>query len=341
MPSGFYQVDPSGNLVPTENEPAATSRGGIDPYTMRLWQIEAGPGYAARAAAGQRVKVPYTGSNGGLGQFGPEEERMYGLHAGNRDDPQAQADALQRELEHHTPILTEALGREPEDWEKYLMHQQGIAGGPALLTADPDTPAWQVILPYYQNYRDPEGMAKRAIKGNIDKDNPLKQMPAERIAAGAFNGYWQDKWNSGTPGYSSGSPSMQAGIGVGSPAGPVAQAGETPEETAGIGVGSPAGMVAQAGEQPGGGVLGTQVAAPAPAAAPQTQGPLGAIANLFGGGGMPSNNLAALLQQTQAPPMQPILPPMQPMQQSPFQLRPPQVDYSGLQRLLSGQRGFA
>ena len=97
------------------------------------------------------------------------------LQDANRTDPAAQAAALAAERAHHTPILAKALGRDPTPGELYLMHQQGIAGGPALLGADPNTPAWQVIRPYYKS----DAIAQKAITGNIPRGSPLHGMDPE------------------------------------------------------------------------------------------------------------------------------------------------------------------
>src|SRR4051812_4952707 len=97
-----------------------------DAYTNRLFQIESGGNPNA-----------VTGSNRGLGQFSPDLEAKYGISDANRTDPAAQAAAVRQNGLANMPGLTKALGREPTPAELYIAHQQGIAGGPALLTADP------------------------------------------------------------------------------------------------------------------------------------------------------------------------------------------------------------
>ncbi|MBA0084242.1 MAG: hypothetical protein HRJ53_04535, partial [Acidobacteria bacterium Pan2503] len=132
-----------------------------------------------------------TGSNRGLGQFGPQEERQYGITPQNRSDPNAQYSALQREAQDHSQVLRKDLGRDPEAWELYLTHQQGRAGGPALLTADANTPAWQAIRRFYGS----DAIAQRAIHGNIPRNNPLYNVPASRITAEQFRNLWRDRFN--------------------------------------------------------------------------------------------------------------------------------------------------
>jgi len=97
----------------------------LDPYTARLFQIESGGDPNAA-----------TGSNRGLGQFGPAEERQFGLSDANRTDPDAQAAAVAREAQLHGQVLARALGRDPTPGELYLTHQQGIAGGGDRRLAD-------------------------------------------------------------------------------------------------------------------------------------------------------------------------------------------------------------
>jgi hypothetical protein len=153
-------------------------------YEDRLFQIESGyiPG---RPAEGQSALSQRTGSNRGLGQFGPKEEQRYGIT--NWLDPNQQRMAVRREAGEHRPILQQALGRDPTPGEMYVMHQQGIAGGPALLT-NPDKPAWEVLRPYYSSDR----MAKLAIHGNTF--GLLRQMNVENITAKQFTNMWINKF---------------------------------------------------------------------------------------------------------------------------------------------------
>jgi hypothetical protein len=167
---------PAAPQAPAQGDPAGFSP---QSYVASVFQIESG-----------NNPNNQTGSNRGLGQFGPTEERMYGLNARNRNDPAAQRQALHREYEHHRGILHNALGREPEPWESYLTHQQGRGGGPALLTANPNAPAWQVLRRFY----DP-ATAVRAIRDNIPGDSPLRGIPAEQVTVGQFKQMWRDRFN--------------------------------------------------------------------------------------------------------------------------------------------------
>lgn len=170
-------------------------------YVARLFQIESGGDPNAR-----------TGSNRGLSQFGPAEEQQFGINDQNRTDPNAQTAALTREAQLHIPILARTLGRQPTPGEMYLMHQQGIAGGPALFS-NPDKPAWQVVRPFYSDqlakskgFASGDAMAKYAITGNTYKDAPFYGADPDSVKAGDFTSYWVNKFQRGT----GGAPAMTA-----------------------------------------------------------------------------------------------------------------------------------
>jgi hypothetical protein len=153
-------------------------------YVGRLFQIESG---------GDPQAV--TGSNRGLGQFGPAEERMYGITDANRHQPEAQAAAVMAERAANDPSLRRVLGREPTHADHYLAHQQGLAGASALLT-NPNVPAWQAIRPFYKS----DAIAQKAITGNIPGDSPLKRLGVNDISSAGFTSMWRDKFNHGLKG---------------------------------------------------------------------------------------------------------------------------------------------
>lgn len=153
-----------------------------DPYIARLFHIESG---------GNRFAVSPGGRNRGLAQFGPEEERLYGVT--DPTDPMSEAQAVARERAAFVPKLQSVLGRPPTAGELYLMHQQGVAGGPALLSADPSMPAWQAVRPFYKS----DAVAKSAISGNIPKGSPLYGMDPTKITAGDFRNFWINKFQGG------------------------------------------------------------------------------------------------------------------------------------------------
>lgn len=172
----------------------------MDPYTARLIQIE---------SSGDPGAV--TGRNYGLGQFGPQEMKRYGIT--NWRDPDQQINAIARERGEFASMLRGKLGRDPTPGELYLTHQQGVAGGPALMTADPNMPAWQAIRPYYKT----DAIAKQAITGNIPRGSPLHGQPADAITAGDFKNYWVSKFEGG------GQPDTATRLAMSMQANPIAQ----------------------------------------------------------------------------------------------------------------------
>lgn len=130
--------------------------------------------------------------NRGLYQFGPEEERRYGLNSSNWNDPNAQHRALHMEMRDISRVLS-SKGIDPTSENMYFVHQQGMGGGPALLSADPNTPAWQALLP---SYKGNEVLAKSAINNNIYKGMPGYGKPVDQITAGEFRSGWASKFGS-------------------------------------------------------------------------------------------------------------------------------------------------
>jgi|SRR5882672_1622086 len=185
-------------------------------YIDRLFHIESG---------GNPNSV--TGSNRGLGQFGPQEEARYGITDANRGSYDAQAAAVAREAAEHSAVLQRALGRPPTAGEMYLAHQQGQAGGPALLTASPDQPAWMAIRPYYKS----DAIAQKAISGNIPSDHPLYRTDVNQISAGDFRNLWTSKFEGGGRG---GQTAIAAAGPAASGIAPVASGGGAPVSAADV-----------------------------------------------------------------------------------------------------------
>lgn len=112
----------------------------IDPnHALTVLRIE--------SADGQNV-----GTRGTLGQ---DKES-----AGKSLDEQAKA--LCDNLKAAGDRATQVLGRQAEPWEAYAVYQQGSGGGAALLTADINAKAIDVLRPLYKYPKD----ALAAINGN-------------------------------------------------------------------------------------------------------------------------------------------------------------------------------
>lgn len=154
-----------------------------DNYVKTLIHIESGGNPRAR-----------TGSNWGLGQFGPAERAKYGLNDDNWTDQNAQLSAIKASGADNAETFKSKFGRYPTDGELYLMHQQGAAGAPALLS-NPDQPAWKAIRPYYAS----DAIAQRAVSGNIPTGNPLKSRDVNDVTAGDFSNIWTSRFGAGAP----------------------------------------------------------------------------------------------------------------------------------------------
>ena len=159
--------------------------GDYDAYIARLFQLES-----------NNTPNEQTGSNRGLGQFGPREEARYGINDQNRTSRDAQASAVTQEAEANSAALRKVLGRDPTPAELYLAHQQGLAGAKAHLTADPDTPAWQAIRPYYGS----DQIAKQAIWGNMTPAMKA-QFPGgvDTVPSSGFVSAWGNRFDGTTP----------------------------------------------------------------------------------------------------------------------------------------------
>lgn len=97
-------------------------------------------------------------------------------------DPAANTDAAMRYTKDNIDYFTSRLGRAPTPGETYLMHQQGRAGGVALLN-DPTKNAVEVLKQFYS----PE-QAARAIALNGGRPD---------MTAGDFAGLWQARLDRG------------------------------------------------------------------------------------------------------------------------------------------------
>lgn len=82
------------------------------------------------------------------------------------------------------------MGRPPTPSEMYLMHQQGIAGGPAHIRASTtNQEAWKTIRQYYKS----DSMAKQAIWGNVPSDFKKMFGNVENISSSQFAAMWASK----------------------------------------------------------------------------------------------------------------------------------------------------
>jgi hypothetical protein len=120
----------------------------------------------------------------GLFQFLPKTAAAVGVKDVN-DIGQQTAGALTL-VRQNKAALTQA-GIQPTDANLYLMHQQGIGGGLALLRADPNESAVAALTPVHGS-----AVATRAITGNGGTAD---------MTAGQFVQKWTQKWSGSGSGY--------------------------------------------------------------------------------------------------------------------------------------------
>jgi hypothetical protein len=136
----------------------------------------------------------------GLFQFGPDQERRYGIT--DWTNPDQQRRAFTQHIGGLRSDLSRRLGRDPADWELYFGHQQGPSGSTALLTAAPGTAAWRAIRRYYGS----DALAQQAIMGNIPHTNPLSRLSPDQVTAADFAQMWQQRFGRAMPGGGGGAP---------------------------------------------------------------------------------------------------------------------------------------
>lgn len=164
---------------------------------MKLIQIESGfkPGQV-------------TGSNQGYGQFSPDLQQKYGIKDPN--DPSQVLQGVRAERADYEA----KMGRPLSDGEFYLMHQQGQAGGPALMKADPNTPAWKAVRPYYNS----DAMAQKAIWGNVPDTQKGQFGSVDNVTAGQFTQLWGNRFGGGQPAQAPQQPQQVASAAPAAPA---------------------------------------------------------------------------------------------------------------------------
>src|SRR5262245_58637737 len=98
--------------------------------------------------------------------------------------------AAEREFAANAKAHQARFGREMTGDEGYLYHQQGAGGGPALLAANPNALAWQVLRPLYRSDREAQSAISNNVLGNLRSQfpNPLA------ITAGQFRDMWRDRF---------------------------------------------------------------------------------------------------------------------------------------------------
>ncbi len=113
-------------------------RQGVDPNTMlTIWSAEG-------AVTNPAARNPNSSATGIFQHLDNTWSELGGTDR-NRFDPNKQIELGVALAKQNTQALTKDLGRQPQPWEVYLAHQQGIAGAQALLHADPGASAASVV----------------------------------------------------------------------------------------------------------------------------------------------------------------------------------------------------
>lgn len=130
--------------------------------------------------SGYNPAAPNNGSSTGFIQQHPDTFRQYGGQ--HIQDPAQQIAVMGRIMAEGNEVLTKALGRPPTPQELSVYYQQGAGGGPALLTADPNAPAADVLgaLDYYKQR---PGQARQAIVKNMGDGAPANPTVQEFLGA--------------------------------------------------------------------------------------------------------------------------------------------------------------
>lgn len=145
---------------------------GVDPgLALTTAKIESGMGV--------RLKNPNSQASGVFGMMPGTWQQQGG---GNPNDVGEQVRVGVKNLADSTKIADDTVGGNAQPWQVYIVHQQGAAGGPALLKADPNSSAVDALTPAYKGNK---GAAEAAIVSNGGSAN---------MSAGQFLSMWQQRY---------------------------------------------------------------------------------------------------------------------------------------------------
>jgi hypothetical protein len=137
-----------------------------------------------------------TGQYTGIFQIGPEVAADFGVTPERLRDPRVNAAVAAMLAGRNAAALRGALGRQPQPWELYLAHQQGLGGATALLRA-PGAKAVDVLASAYGGDRNAAAQAITQNGGNIN------------MTAGEFASLWAQKFGGALPQPFTGGPGAQ------------------------------------------------------------------------------------------------------------------------------------
>lgn len=159
---------------------------GLDKGMMhRFADIESGHNPRAR-----------TGSYHGLFQLSVGEFNRNG--GGNIYNARDNSRAAARKISRESDELEDRLGRKPEGWELYMVHQQG-SGGFAAHQRNPDAPAWQNMYSTGEGQQKGQSWAQKAIWGNIPTQDKAQFGSVRNVSSQDFMDLWERRFNKGGP----------------------------------------------------------------------------------------------------------------------------------------------
>lgn len=197
-------IAPSAGLMEQGATPVPASAGSTDLVMQLLpeWaRMEQSAGLPNNYLETVSMLESSGGTNTGNGQYvgvfqiGPEVAADFGVTPEQLKDPRINSQIAAKLAGRNAAGLRGALGREPQGWEIYLAHQQGLGGATALLRA----PTANVVDALASAYGGDRTRAQQAV---------LQNGGDPRMTAGQFAQLWQTKFSGGRPQPFTGGPGV-------------------------------------------------------------------------------------------------------------------------------------
>jgi hypothetical protein len=159
-------------------------------YQDTVYQLE---------TSGGKTKSQHLGGAANKYQFTQQARSRYQPRGSDWNDPHVQDQTLINESADNRNLLRGSLGREPEDQELYLAHQQGFHGANQMLRFPDQSPSELGINP-------------KSFGGNV----PSGKNPAQLFNSPSknFTGMWKQRWDRAQQQLQS-SPNLRVPIGTG------------------------------------------------------------------------------------------------------------------------------
>jgi hypothetical protein len=193
----------SGNFSVPVNDAirVAASQSGVDPAVLtRSAQIESGGDPGSNRDKPTKYK--------GLFNLDPDEFKKYGPPGGDIYNANDNALAAAAKMKAEGNQFASINGRQPNGFDQYMIHQQGVAGYSAHLN-NPNAPAWQNMLSTGEGQEKGEGWARKAIWGNIPDQYKTTFGSVDNVTSRDFLAMWQAKF--GQSGIAAGGFTQTAG----------------------------------------------------------------------------------------------------------------------------------